>query len=41
MLPLTTSVINAENRLHAPQRYSYAAVLVAVAVGLLAPAAAN
>ena len=41
MLPLTTSIINAENRLHAPQRYSYAAVLVAVAVGLLAPAAAN
>ncbi len=37
MLPLTTPVTNAETHLHAPQQYSYVAVLGAVVVGWLAP----
>ena len=41
MLTLTPLFSGAWRRPAAPQRYSYAAVLAAVAVGLLAPAAAN
>ena len=41
MLTLNPLLPGAWSRTAAPQRYSYAAVLVAVAVGLIAPAAAN
>ena len=41
MLTLPSLLPAIRSRAAAPQRYSYAAVLVAVAVGLVAPAAAN
>ena len=41
MLTLPSLLPAVRSRAAAPQRYSYAAVLIAVAVGLVAPAAAN